>query len=332
MIRNPMQARPSPDKPARSALAKILAVNPDGFRACIPIIGTGLNLQASKLTGNREDDWAGLLERIACGLNLSPGSLNALPKANLFRWESMLRLWARVKRVEPFEAEDQLQKLACAYLRSLEAGASERVLYREFSSARFADILSLNFDRRLALSFPKAKFKTAGNSCPEGPHGESLYRHDLLEDAAGFRTRVWYPHGDTKKYSTLKLGIRKYGFYVGTIEETQSNCGDDWRFKRSWDQMDNVPVADQGLPKWTEIFLGRPLIFVGCGLSSDEWPLWSMLRRRAAQDDRYRESAFFVTGSAISSEHQRALADHHISLLGFSSFDQMWDAIRSAIA
>ena len=243
----------------------------------------------------------------------------------------MLRLWARVKRVEPFEAEIELQKIACAYLRSLEAAASRSVIYREFSSARFADVISLNFDRRIALSFSGSQFKCGPNPCPQGSHGETLYRHDLLQHAGGMRTRIWYPHGDTKKFSTLKLGVRKYGFYLGTIAEADSGQGESWRFTRSWDQWDNLPASDPGAPKWTDPFLDRTLVFIGCGLSFDEWPLWSGLRGRAGQAARRRKPAYFLTASALAPDHASALADHGLTLISFPSYDHLWDEVRSAI-
>lgn len=326
-----LAAKSSTDQPIKSTLSGALGAKLAGLRTCVPILGSGLNLQAAKLEGSHEDDWDGLLARIARELSLSPSSLDRLPRPHLFRWESMLRLWARVKHVEPFQAEVELQKLTCDYLRSLEANAAHRGLYLEFSSARFADVLSLNFDRRMALSFPTLHFKGGPNPCPEGSHGETLYRHDLLEHTGGIRTRIWYPHGDTKKPSTLKLGVRKYGFYVGTIEESQSGRGEDWRFKRAWNQWEKLPVSNPQTPKWTEVFLNRTLMFIGCGLSFDEWPLWSMLRRRAAQPARRRRPAYFVTASPLPREHTCALGDHGIAVLSFSSYEHMWDAIRPAI-
>lgn len=316
----------------RRTLTDVLRPDSSGSRPCVPIIGAGLNLQAAQIAGTQEDDWAGLLGRIARELDVPARKLKVLPRPHLFRWESMLRLWSRVKRVEPFQAEVQLQQLTCQYLRSLEASSSDRELYREFASARFADVLSLNFDRRVALSVESPRFKSAPSPCSEGSHGETLYRHDLLQRGSGLSTRIWYPHGDTKKYSTLKLGVRKYGFYVGTIEEIHSGDGESWRVKRPWYQWDKVPGFDPSVPRWTDAFRTRPLVFIGVGLSFDEWPLWSMLARRAALPRRQRTPAYYVTGSAVAPEHAGALANHGVQVLSFPSFVEMWDGIRSAIA
>jgi hypothetical protein len=321
-----------------SKLGKILAARRNGHRTCVPILGSGLNLQAVRLEGSREDDWAGLLARIARELGLSPRSLDRLPRPHLFRWESMLRLWARVKKIEPFEAELELQKLTCNYLRSLEAAASKYSLYGEFSNARFGDILSLNFDRRVALSFRTPRFNSGPAPCPRGSHGEPLYRHDLLQHADGTETRIWYPHGDTRKFATLKLGVRKYGFYVATIREAtfrhEPGYTDNWRFKRGWQQWPPrpAPANVDDRPTYLDPLLGETVIFIGCGLSLDEWPLWSMLRMRAATPIRRRPPAYFVTGGAVSPEQSFTFAHHGIEILSYPSFDRMWDDVRSAIA
>jgi hypothetical protein len=263
-----------------STLVRILSERTNGLITSVPVLGTGLNVQAARLNRTEEDDWAGLLARITVELGLSAESLG-LPKSHLFRWESMLRAWARIKAVEPFQAESQLQQLTCRYLRSLEPIASQRSLYLEFSSARFTNIISLNFDRRIALSFSKTSFQSAPVPCPEGSHGEALYRHDLLVSADGSATRIWYPHGDTKKSATLKLGVRKYGFYVGILEEAIENRGDEWRVRRSYHDEREKRRKDEHTPSWVDSFVKDTVIFIGCGLSFDEWPLWAMLRRRA---------------------------------------------------
>jgi hypothetical protein len=319
-------------------LCEVLTAKRDGCRTCVPILGSGLNLQAVRMEGRREDDWAGLLTRIARELDISPDEIDRLPRPQLFRWESMLRLWARVKRIEPYQAEAQLQKLTCEYLRSLEATASALSLYRDFSNAQFADIVSLNFDRRLALSFREPRFKRGPAHCPQGTYGETLYRHDLLEHADGTQTRIWYPHGDTRKAATLKLGVRKYGFYIGTIAEVQSGAPADfadWRFKRSWmqwEELRNDQREDQQAPMWIDPFLNAAIVFIGCGLSADEWPLWSTLQDRARIRSRNRAPAYFVTGSAISAEQSSAFAEYGIEIASYPSFDRMWDDIRMAIA
>jgi hypothetical protein len=319
------------EEEARVLLAGLLAPDRTGFRRCVPVVGSGVNLQAAQMDGAAEDDWAGLLQRIARELGLAPRVVDTLPRPHLFRWESMLHLWARIKRVQAFQAEADLQNLTCEYLRSLERRVSGRRLYRELACARFSDILSLNFDRRIALSSPKCRLRAAPSPCPQGVHGETLYRHDFLQSDAG-TTRIWYPHGDTKKPTTLKLGIRKYGFYVGVIEETFTDMNSHWRSKGRYGQVrDRIVLSDPTASRWTDVFLSRPLVFIGCSLSRDEWPLWSMLRRRVAQRERLQQAAYFASGAPIDDDQRETLARQGVELLAFSSHDRMWDSIRAAI-
>jgi hypothetical protein len=148
---------------------------------------------------------------------------------------------------------------------------------------------------------------------------------------------VWYPHGDTKKFSTLKLGVRRYGFYVVLLAESHLRLGDQWRFKRAWHQWgEDQTVLDYGA-SWIDAFLERDVVFIGCGLSLDEWPLWSMIRRRAvgshAALGTARPGLFYVRAGPPRPQDvpPHVLQRHQIQVLAFSSFDDMWTAIRVAI-
>jgi hypothetical protein len=148
-------------------------------------------LQAARIDGSPEDDWAGLLARIGRKLRMPLRAIDALPRPHLFRWEALLRLWVRARQVEPSQAEVELQQIACAYLRGLEAVSSKRALYREIAGARFADVISLNFDRRIAFSASgRCRFERGPSPCPYGAHGETLCRHDHIDHGGGIGTRV----------------------------------------------------------------------------------------------------------------------------------------------
>jgi hypothetical protein len=246
---------------AEQKLRNVLQPDKRGARAVVPVLGSGINIQAAKVEGLKEDDWSGLLGRIAAAIGVSEQLINSLPHSNLARWESMLRLWARTKKIEPYQAEGQLQKLACEHLRTCEEAAIGWELYRELVAARFADIISLNFDRRVALSSRSTKFVNAPSACREGPQGESLYRHDCVTHTPKGRTRIWYPHGDTNKFATLKLGVRKYGFHLGTLEESRQGFGDEWRVKRNPEYALYRDV-DYGCPQMDGSFsYARPSIY-----------------------------------------------------------------------
>jgi hypothetical protein len=326
---------------AADELRTALRLDKNGIRASVPVFGSGLNIQAANIQGQTEDDWSGLLARIAATIGLSEKLLEDLPLSNLARWESLLRLWARTKRIEPYQAEAQLQKLACEHLRTCEQTAAGWQLYREVVNARFLDIVSLNFDRRIALSSEQTEFVNAPANCREGPKGEMLYRHDRISHPGGGCTRVWYPHGDTRKFPTLKLGVRQYGFHLVLLEESRQGFGDEWRVKRGWEQSVGheykIQDSKKRTPKWTDVFLNRTLVFIGCGLSLDEWALWWMIRTRAliANDGRKKslKTIHVSVRTTLSSDtFGHIFKQHGIIALEFDSFDELWKAVRNAIS
>jgi hypothetical protein len=324
------------------ALRVALRVDKDGCRTIVPVFGSGLNIQAANVQNQTEDDWSGLLLRIAVKMRLSQNLVDSLPGSNLGRWESLLRMWARINQIEPYQAENQLQRFACESLREAEQAARGWQLYREVVDARFADIISLNFDRRIALSSGRTSFVHAPGNCREGAQGETLYRHDRFSHPDGNQTRVWYPHGDTNKFSTLKLGVRRYGFHLVTLEESRQGFGDYWRVKRSWEQsVEHEYRVGQGggeAPKWTDIFLNRPLIFVGCGLSLDEWALWWMIRTRwqvmASIGKKQPPDTIYIGVSKASSDPvlEQIFMQYGIIALEFDSFGDLWKAVRLGIS
>jgi hypothetical protein len=267
-------------------LRDLLATDADGRRSCIPVFGTGLNIQAATLAGYpHKDDWRALLAKIAGQVLPSGRSMDSLPSDHLALWETLLCHWAKKSAVYPFQAENELQRLICEELRAQEDDNRAFGLYRQVAGAGFRDILSLNFDRRIAQGYGKASSFDAGPSpSPLGSHGESIFRHSVIANGLGEVTRVWYPHGDVKKAATIKFGVRKYGFYVAVLREYVFGRDGAWRYRASSLKHLVDPKSKARLlretPAWVPLFLSRPLLFIGCGLSPQEWPLWWLLRHR----------------------------------------------------
>jgi hypothetical protein len=263
----------------------LLAKDAGDQRSCIPVFGTGLNMQAATMAGHpRKDDWQELLVRVGAQV-LPPGtSIDSLPNDHLALWEALLCRWAKKHNRYPFQAENELQGLICEGLRAEEVNSRSFELYRQIAGAGFRDVLSLNFDRRIALSHTKTSFDVGPSPSPLGSHGESVFRHSVIPMEAGKITRVWYPHGDVRKAATLKFGVRKYGFYIAVLREFVLGLSGEWRYRSSSLRYLPDPESKTKLlvdsPAWVPLFLTRPLLFIGCGLSPQEWPLWWLLRYR----------------------------------------------------
>jgi transposase-like protein len=301
--------------------ALLRAKSPSGDRTCVPVMGSGINIQAANMEGfGARDDWQALLGKVAESIGMSK---RKLPTAPLSLWEALLCRWGERRRVFPFEAERELQNFVCQELRKQEDETSWFGLYKKISQAGFADIISLNFDRRIGLS-AKRRHRSVGapSGNSYGLFGESLFRHSTVRRLGGGTTRIWYPHGDTKKAISVKLGTRRYGFYIGLIEERLGGGSSEWRFKP--EEGRTVPSrAPTKADSWLEIFLQRPLVFVGCGLSAEEWPLWWLLRKRGTR--KRTPPVFLLTFEAALEQ-----APEQLSLLPelrsvvFSSPGELW--------
>jgi len=245
-----------------------------GRRRLTVVVGSGFNQQAGL-----RDSWLSLLEGVARDAPIEPGA-----KAQLKRtlaqtqgsgmtsiWEAFLCALAGPKRA-PHDIEGALKrKVASALRASHEAQAPGLEFYREFAAHDFSDLISLNFDRSLLIA----------NGRPEVAGKTSLDRHG----SAG-RSRVWFPHGDTQEHRSIRLGVRSYGTYIEALEQARRGYqGRQRRQRGRGSELVHPPKS------WLDVVLDNPVLFVGCGLSSDEWPLWWVLHQRARNHAR-RERLF----------------------------------------
>ena len=145
-------------------------------------------------------------------------------------------------------------------------------------------------------------------------YGRNLHFRQARKTDGGFQ-RLWQAHGSaTERPDEILLGVRRYGLQVraldlafGRFKEAERAYGsrleppkqprqwssaqfESWRGERR--QMG--PFTLPGRPRkkdsygdqsevlsWLDVFLMSPLVFVGCGLSPDEFPLWWALHQRA---------------------------------------------------
>jgi len=319
----------------RETLAGLFRKTAQGTRVCVPVFGTGLNLQAATMEGYKNrDDWWGLLVKIGKRINISEEQLQTYSTSNLALWETMLCNWAEKMDVYPYQAEGQLQKFVCEELKKQEEECRHFGLYRDVARAGFEDIISLNFDRRIAMSCESSKFVSGPSPCPHGSHGESMFRHSTVSSTDGVTTRIWYPHGDVKKAATIKLGVRKYGFYIGIFRERLRKLGNSWRYKPNSRQI-NAGKGRSSLydaPTWFDLILHRPLVFVGCGLLADEWPLWWLLRTRGVKRHA-TPPTYYITirkPGDLSPPHFHLLPGMRV--VSFESPQELWDTFLGWIS
>lgn len=286
--------------PLTSLKAAADARLPDGRRLLVPVFGSGVNRQACP--GSVEDpsnSWDALLRAIREDLrDLGFDVPRDLPLSAIASWETLLRAATGQGEFSraAHEAEAALRSIVQRRLTDFERVAGDRVAYRELLEPGFADVLSLNFDRSLARAHgagPRMSCSPWGSTSPRwtrrGGGGwrpdPSLFRHDLLPTSPQ-PTRVWYPHGDTARQESTKLGARAYGCYLRDLDGAFSQLQ---RRRRRWLSRGGAPddwdAHLRGLPAreldWVSVFLTAPLVFVGTRLRGDEWTLWWLLQQRA---------------------------------------------------
>lgn len=323
-----------------AGLGRLLVESRGDPAGVVPVVGTGVNNQAASIDRSEsEDDWASLVDGVAEETGMSASERRALPKSFLAQWERLVVRTAQSHGIEPFEAERSLEKRVVAGLREREAEARAHTLYREFADAGLADIISLNFDRRIATAGAKESFAAGPKRPREGPKGSTLYRHSFVTGRPGGTTRVWYPHGDTRRIETLRLGVRKYGFHLGLLQEHVYRGDSDWRnpvsaaarYFGTYQEPDRPRYDDaDAAPTWVRVFRWRPLVFIGTGLSPDEWSLWWLLQLRGDED---WNPAYYTHVGALDPVLRHALATMaNVEPVRFRSYDELWSRIRGALA
>ena len=262
-----------------------------GQRRIVPIVASGFNLQAS----GRADDWYSLLSRVAITAGLA-NPLNEIDEN--IRKLSMTAIWEwfviEYKKIHPNldtgTVERQLKKNVINNLRDFEDKNRNQPFYKEFLNLGFKDIISFNFDRTLSLQYNDSD-KVIKLSPSRSFYAQtSLFRHSVQNSK--YRTIVWYPHGDTENYRTIKLGIRSYGIYIRSLssafnayrkrksQEDKKQGFEEWSNK-----VRSLPFAESN---WLWIGMTSPLLILGSSMSRDEWPFWWFLHQRARHLAHYK--------------------------------------------
>lgn len=267
---------------------------PDGARRLVLIVGAGLNAAAARGRGAAHS-WGGLLDAVKVELEGHGVTLPAsLPTSTTAHWEALLRAVAACRpELSTDDAERLLRNAVVSQLRRFEERAPDHPLFGDVLDWGLRDIVSLNFDLSLVRAAGRQRL-THATSREDLPsmrrrlgrsvaHDPSLYRRAELPRTAG-TTRVWYPHGDTGRAETLKLGVHAYGRTIGALEHAVGAYHREERHHRSHGQgawVDALRELPEGSLSWATTLMGAPLLFVGVGLSHEEWPLWWLLHRRA---------------------------------------------------
>ncbi|MGE0325665.1 MAG: hypothetical protein AB7K71_14705 [Polyangiaceae bacterium] len=302
-----------------------------GQRRLAVVVGSGLNVQAGV-----RDSWLALLERIATEARIERAAkdrlmqmLNQTGGSGMTSiWEAFLCELANADEA-PHQVEQRLQRDVAELLREThERKAAELEFFQAFVDLGFADILSLNFDRSLLIATGGEDISGDGTLTRRGRAGGS---------------RVWYPHGDTKLCRSIRLGVRSYGVYIKELDSAyrgyrqmrRAAKGAATAPQRGASGAEHRPAVAS--PRnWLEAAMTQPLLFVGCGLSTDEWPLWWVLHQRARDQarrpQRHRDPCFVLCAGAMEriSPHLRS-GPAGLRLLHAPSHGESWRQLSSTL-
>lgn len=202
------------------------------------------------------------------------------------------------KNKETSQIEYDLKKVVVDFLKEdIEKISNNNSFMRDFLNLGFRDIISINFDRSLALQNDSKEKVIVSPNDKYFKSDSSLFRHAVIKNS--YQTRIWYAHGDTEDIRTIKLGVRSYGTYIKSLNSVFHKYRNFIKAKRSESInkgifylkfCDEVRELPHNKLNWLWLGMSSPIVFLGCGLSSDEWPLWWFLIQRSRHLAHYKKS------------------------------------------
>ena len=222
------------------------------------IIGAGIHAQAlkgSSYSSAALASWHNLLLAIGAESFNNP----------LLGFESLVIKKAKDEKIAAYKAEQNLLKQIAE---TLEAEQTKIINDTNieyplsiFNPEKVSDVIILNFDLVIENLLTKGNLPKLEKS----PHNDSTYR-----TINGIR--FWHPHGCIEEPYSIEFGIRKYGKNLKVIEALRSLYKMDERNE----EYDLTKIQ----ATWYSAIMLNPLVFVGTGLSFDEWGLWFALTSR----------------------------------------------------
>lgn len=284
------------------------------------VLGAGIHALHQPMTGYCQD----ACNRLKCWNNLIADDNtpvdDAVGLAPTLRWEQ--KIISDAAGIAAFRNEKIHLK---SLVKSVER--SEKILQKQLSTERFAklksilkspcvsDIVSLNVDliieRLLLCHRPIPRVQGRG----------ALARHRLIT-IGKTKKRIWHPHGDRVSYDSMQFGMRRYGLIISALELARK------KFKskeRKTKKNDNEPET------WIDLFMSRPLLFLGTSIDQAEWDIWFGLLTR------FRNFANTKTRAASLGCFVLTTQDEHVHLprcwftrLDAGSYPQGWDLLGNA--
>ncbi len=228
-------------------------------KTIVPIIGSGFNVH--KFTDHNLD-WHELLKQVSRKLGLKNINQDLLNQNCVASWEDLIR---QLVQKNPDKATYQIEKLAKKEVANILKQAKPTPHESTFDLTQFSNIISLNFDNYL---------QAKGSA----PKGQKLNRNLEYKKALKSST-IWYPHGNISSYESIILGTRDYGMYITKLNHAFKQYKQKERRyikKQDYKKLTTISLTElnNSITARTWLAMNANLLFLGCSLSPEEWPMW----------------------------------------------------------
>jgi hypothetical protein len=300
------------------------------------LLGNGVHIQAAQEVGLRDlDPWRLVLCRIAKQSGIR--DFARLPRSGPLLWDALVKHASAAQGLHLSQTHRKLRESLVHHLGSIERKRNALPLFGRILDLCFENILSLNIDRTLALHSTREIF-VSEESWHRDP---TFYRHSFIPHVEGVATRIWYPQGDTRDASVIRLGTVEYPAQLMSLEDWRSPMINDWVEYRvaRWSYPEAKPQTKLKTPArfyeqcrknpetWYRLAFVAPLVIIGASLALEDWPIWWLLHQRARNLTQFRTNqtppTFFLSAKGEAHPHLSGRPSE-MEVVVFPSHDALW--------
>jgi len=236
----------------------------------VPIIGAGIHSLNDNIPRKNESwaksritikDWNILLNEAAKKIQLSDYSFFENKYSPTLKWELIIN---NINSHEPaYKKELMFIDLLREIVREAESEVkTDLTAYKQLANIlrhkSISNIISLNieFVVETLITNGLSDFKVTGE---KGIDRRSQCRYKT----------VWHPHGDYNNKKSITFGLRHYAQLLGSVESSRQ------RYKQH-KRLNTKP----SIKTWVDLFMSKPLLFIGTSIDLVEWDIWLALINR----------------------------------------------------
>ena len=304
----------------------------------VPVLGSGFNAQM-QCSNVFSTSWYALLEEVRKQKKIKNKKLCGHATID---WENMSMCLAE---------KDDYSMQANKYQKCLLEAVQGILAYGEYKNSaslenfkeiEFANILSLNFDLFLQNNTNAKIVPTKNYKDYLGKYTRNLYVKYKLDNSF-----IWNLNGSTRCSESMFLGVYEYGNYISEINNAinyykskqkkylRGNKQEYFCEKGPFSEWQQQLSADRNPSNnWVEKFMAYPLLFLGCGLSPEEWWLWWIVNQKTRdtiRSDAYKFCPIYVLWKPTQ-ENEAVTSllrsrSNHIHLLEVDDWRDGWNKL-----